>query len=228
VNKLATIDTKNAKLPVSYEHAKTALGECYKLDECKEWKDKAAALASYAKQAHDETLYKTAMKIQGRALRRYGELRALIPEEQSNGRPSNKSCLGGHDLSARQQADEAAGMSVKQATTAMRVASIPEEEFEAAIEADDTPTITKLAEMGTKKRDPPPEPPAYLKGRTPEEFNAAIHARAQVRDMAQRCCGTISPEVLVAVSTDDEKTNLKTWLAVVIPWLDTLHTEIYK
>lgn len=30
---------------------------------------------------------------------------------------------------------------------------------------------------GTKKREPPPAPPAYLLGRTLEEFNAGIHAR---------------------------------------------------
>ena len=45
-----------ARLPVSYEAARTALANCAQVDECKDWADKALALASYAKQANDETL----------------------------------------------------------------------------------------------------------------------------------------------------------------------------
>jgi hypothetical protein len=64
----------SAKLPKSYERAKIALAECYRVDECKSWVDKAMALASYARQVRDDSLYKTAGRIHGRALRRVGEL----------------------------------------------------------------------------------------------------------------------------------------------------------
>ena len=63
-----------ARLPASYEHAKTALAECSSLDECKDWSDKAAALASYARQSKDESLTKMSQRIQARAIRRAGEL----------------------------------------------------------------------------------------------------------------------------------------------------------
>ncbi len=59
-----------ATLPAKYENAKTALAECNRIDECKDWGDKAAAMASYAKQAKDKSLVKMAMKIGGRAVRR--------------------------------------------------------------------------------------------------------------------------------------------------------------
>ncbi len=36
------------RLPDTYVHAKQALTECSKIDECQDWADKAAALASYA------------------------------------------------------------------------------------------------------------------------------------------------------------------------------------
>ena len=45
-----------AKLPATYEAAKTALMECDRIDECMAWADKMAALASYAKQIEDEEL----------------------------------------------------------------------------------------------------------------------------------------------------------------------------
>lgn len=63
-----------ASLPATYERAKQALSECVKLDECKDWADKAQAMASYARQAKDDSLYKQALRIQARAIRRCGEL----------------------------------------------------------------------------------------------------------------------------------------------------------
>src|SRR5262245_38639552 len=44
-----------AQLPAAYEAAKDALAKCDQVDECKDWADKAAAIASYARQAHDDT-----------------------------------------------------------------------------------------------------------------------------------------------------------------------------
>ncbi len=64
----------DARLPASYERAKSALAECSRIDECKEWADKAEALASYAKQAKDDGLRILADRIQARAINRCGEL----------------------------------------------------------------------------------------------------------------------------------------------------------
>ena len=46
----------DARLPAAYETAKQALAECSRIDECQNWADRAAALASYARQARDDTL----------------------------------------------------------------------------------------------------------------------------------------------------------------------------
>ncbi len=64
----------DGRLPQSYEKARAQLAECYRVDECQDWADKMEALASYARQSRDEELLKTAGRIQGRAVRRVGEL----------------------------------------------------------------------------------------------------------------------------------------------------------
>ena len=50
----ATYDPDEAALPVRYEAAKRELAECERVDECASWAKKAAALASYARQAAAE------------------------------------------------------------------------------------------------------------------------------------------------------------------------------
>lgn len=68
--------TVGAKLPAVYERATQALAECTRIDECKDWADKAEALASYARQSKDDSLRKMADRIQARAIRRMGQLLA--------------------------------------------------------------------------------------------------------------------------------------------------------
>jgi len=96
----------NAQLPASYENAKTALANCSSMDECKDWADKAKALASYARQSQDESLRKMATRIQARAIRRAGELlKQIMPKKGANQNIS----AGDHtkDLTRKQAGDDA-------------------------------------------------------------------------------------------------------------------------
>src|ERR1700719_1283840 len=77
-----------AKLPATYEGAKTALAACTRIDECQDWADRAEALASYARQAQDDALRKLADRIQARAIRRCGELLGQI--KNAAGPPSQE------------------------------------------------------------------------------------------------------------------------------------------
>ena len=61
-----------------------------------------------------------------------------------------------------------AGMSERQRKTALRVANIPKEEFEQAVESDNPPTVTALAERGKTKST------IHLNGRSPEDFREAL------------------------------------------------------
>lgn len=102
------ISPAKARLPATYEQAKTALAKCDSIDECKDWANKAEALASYAKQADDETLQKLAMRIQSRAVRRCGELLKTL-DARGGDRKSNS---GGTFAASQRDAARDAGIGV--------------------------------------------------------------------------------------------------------------------
>jgi hypothetical protein len=146
----ANISASGAKLPRTYEAAKNALANCVSIDECQEWANKAEALASYAKQADDDSLRKYADRIQARAVRRCGELLKTFNNERA------RTDLGKGDRTQTTAARDA-GMSRHQQITAVRVANVPRETFEREVESPKPPTVTKLADMGKTYRGPKPE-----------------------------------------------------------------------
>jgi hypothetical protein len=140
-----------APLPITYTDAKAALERCERVDECAEWADRSGELASYARQARDRELEAMAKRIRARAVRRAGELLQQIPTCRGcrfDLRPDHSA------VGARTQAARRAGMSVSQQKTAVRLAKIPADEFEAAVEAADPPGTMRLA--GRAALRPPP------------------------------------------------------------------------
>jgi hypothetical protein len=154
----------NAPLPATYEAAKKALAACANIDECQDWANKAEAMASYARMAKDETLRKMADRIQGRAVRRLGDLLKLY-----DGRGNNQHGEGA--LPTQKEAAAAAEISEHQRKQAVRVSNVPQAEFEAALEADEPATVTKLAEMGKVSQAPRQiDPSASIALATLEKF----------------------------------------------------------
>lgn len=167
----------DAPLPVRYEAAKRELAECERVDECASWAKKASALSSYARQAGDKSLEEMAVRIRARAIRRCGELLKEIPAK-AHGRE-----VDGHpptsQRSERSQAAKAAGLSSAQTKDALRIAKIPEGEFEKAIESEDPPTVTELAERGTARK-----PLVDIMGRDPEAYNRSLLLNGAMNDLA--------------------------------------------
>ena len=135
-----------------YEHARTALAECDRVDECKDWADKSLALAAYARQSRDTELEKTAIRIRARALRKAGEMLKLV--EKGSGKNNQHTQAKVKKAGAepfhktRKETYTAAGMSDRQAKEAVRVANVPDEVFEEKIEAFEPLSVSKLAELG--------------------------------------------------------------------------------
>ena len=157
-----------ALLPENYRTAVRALRECDRIDECKDWSDRAAALASYAKQAQDGALFYYARRIQARAVRRCGELLRQVPSAQ--GARTDQLREGDRPKFGREAAADAAELSEHQRKQALRVANVPAEAFERQIESDNPPSVTALAEQGKVPAQP-----------TAEEREIELEAREVLR-----------------------------------------------
>lgn len=220
------LNVADAKLPVVYESAKLALAQCSRIDECKDWANKAEALASYARQADDDTLRNMAVRIQARAIRRCGELLKEIESarggNRGGGRPSNNGNQkeGALPLVSRTQAARDAGLSEHQQKTALRVANVPVQQFESAVESTTPPTVTKLAEIGTK-----PKPLVDLKGRSPDDFAACTRARGATERFDEFAAQT-SPAAVVRGASENDKAILKERASRLIEWLLELQKEL--
>jgi len=177
---LPALATKNARLPQMYEHAREALAECNRVDECKDWADKAQALASYARQANDDSLYTTARRIQGRAVRRAGELLKTYQADSTKNLKQHRG-NGAGTSDTQRSAARAAGMSKRQEVTAVRVANVPHADFERAVESESPPTVTKLASKGRAVAE------KMARESARPGFAAATQTVGAIRDLGDYC-----------------------------------------
>lgn len=207
-----------ASLPKTYEAARTALAECQNIDECKEWADKAAALASYARQSEDFELEKMAVRIRARATRRAGEIAKQMMQPHGG---HNKQDNGGGILLPKEKIQEVSGFSKRQLDTALQVSNVPERQFTEQVESANPPTITELARQGTQKRDAPLDPQSWLKGRSPQAFNAVLHFVAAVEDYANHA-EAWPLDMLLANLADDDRQKIRR----LISKIDAVHDQI--
>jgi hypothetical protein len=217
MNQLGPVTVEHARLPQTYANAKSALYNCVSIDECQSWADKAMALASYAKQADDDELMKMATRIRDRAIRRAGELLKQIPPQRGK-RTDKEPAAGGDSKLSRGEVAAQAGMSERQQVTAVRVANVPADQFEKAVESDEPPTVTKLAAMGTK---PAPRPVIDLKGRDPDEFNRSLHFVAEFEDYA-KAVAAFDLDVILPALTPPEVSRVRNSIATI----DAVHDRI--
>lgn len=113
---------------VKYEAARHALAEAHRVDEVKDIRDKAVALAAYARQAHDRDMITWASEIKLRAERKVGELlrqTAETGERAGLGRPGKTSST---EEVFRTLKD--LGVTYNQSSDWQQLAAIPEPEFE--------------------------------------------------------------------------------------------------
>lgn len=203
--------TDDSRLPLNYEAAQRALAECSRLDECQEWAVKAEAMASYARQAKDETLRKYADRIQARAIRRCGELLREIPP--ANG--ANQNIGAGADPKVtRKSAATEAGLSVRQRKTALRVAAVPADVFEAQVNSDNPPSVTELALQGTATREI-----------TDADQVRANEAQRMLSKFAEFCQANDASQI-GHVFKPAEITALRVCVGIVDAWLDQLFVAL--
>lgn len=208
------VPVQDAPLPIVYERAAKALAECSRIDECRDWANKAEALASYARQSKDDSLRKMADRIQARAIRRCGELLRQI-EADKGGRPPKTH--DGADIGfSRTEAAREAGLSERQKVTALRVANIPQPDFEKAVESESPPTVTRLAEQGKQAK---PKPLHDLEGIDPYLYARATELQGAIRRLAAYC-QKHDPIAIAGAFKVHEIQSLKTAISDVESWMD--------
>lgn len=202
-----SLDTANAPLPVVYENAKLALSNCNDVDECINWADKALALASYARQSQDEELEKLAKRIRSRAIRRCGELLKMF-----DGRSENAKKQSGVDptLISQREAAERAGLSKDQQVQAVRMANIPEEQFEMQVEAEKPLSPSELAQQGRRE---------YLSKPKPEGFADAIHFKGALKMLAEKT-DNFEPDYIIGGMDEKDKQECRKLIGKIEKWFD--------
>jgi len=141
-------------MPLNYEAAKNSLARCVRIDECKDWADKAVALASYARQVKDDELLKNVKRIRVRAQVRMGEL--LSEYDAPHGgwgvKGQHKKFKKRPRMSPRYQAGFDAGLGRKDINRSVSMFRVPEADRERLIENDPPVSPSQLADLGRIRR----------------------------------------------------------------------------
>ncbi|HEV7611419.1 MAG TPA: hypothetical protein VGO37_06060 [Steroidobacteraceae bacterium] len=214
MNAVTTINPSDARLPATYEAARTAIAECERLDECKTWADQAAAMKAYAVMRDDRTLHNTALRIQLRAERRLGELLKQIPSATGAHLKST-----GTDTLSRKQAATDAGLSKRQQVTALRVASVPAADFDSQVDSENPPTVTQLAMQGTRESSGSISPWAAIE-------DADIRAACETLAAFARFCERTPLEGICKTLNENEAIAVMDLICIVSPWLEQLMTGL--
>ena len=115
---------------VRFEAARQALAEAQRVDEVKDIRDKAEAMAAYARQAKDTELIQYATEIKVRAERRCGEMLALTqrarPKDNLKRGPKSNDATTGPTLADL-------GLTRDESSRYQKLAAMPEKHFEAAV-----------------------------------------------------------------------------------------------
>lgn len=161
---------------VRYEAARHALRVATQVDEVKDIRDKALALAEYARQAKDTELMDNCNKLKLRAERRIGELVAET-ELAKGGRPpktdvekslnSTPNKTGETTAPVSPPTLAAIGLSKKQSSDFQAIAAIAEDKFEEIVATKKATTASLVRESPKKKandaakekKPPKPKPP---------------------------------------------------------------------
>jgi DNA N-6-adenine-methyltransferase (Dam) len=116
---------------VNYNAARQALAAAHAIDEVKDIRDKAVAMAHYAVMAKDTELSRHATEIRLRAERRLGELMAEQPKAKGAREPNTNRGTTRGSTNPASLADQ--GIDKNLAKRARQAAAMPEEKYEAKI-----------------------------------------------------------------------------------------------
>lgn len=139
-----------------YEAARTALAEAHRVDEVKDIRDKAEAMAAYARQAKDNDLIQYATEIKVRAERRCGELLART-EKNTGAKGAGPIAVERYDRNTPTLAQM--GLTKDESSRYQQLAAMPAEHFETAVATAKATAgeVTTAFMLREAKRHTPPK-----------------------------------------------------------------------
>lgn len=187
---------------VRYNAARYALQEAVAVDEVKGIRDKALAMAAYAKQAGDTALIEMATEIRVRAERKAGEMLAAMPKSTgAMGSGSNqhevRSPLGTAPTLSE------LGITKNQSARWQKLAAVPQDQFEQAVAAAKEVAGEVTARAIVEHRERAAKPAAVPKT-TPDEdaqLRAEFKELAEIADDLRRENETLRAQVAAFEST---------------------------
>jgi hypothetical protein len=185
---------------VAYDAMCRAIDQALAVDEVKEIRDRAVALAQYQRQANNIEAESQCCRIRLRAERKAGELlKAMALHGEREGRGGDrKSKSGGTTLNDL-------GISRDQSALWQGLAEVPEKDFEAAI-AGDRPTSAAVLEKARPKAVTPVDDGAlWLWGRLKDFERNGLLAR--------------DPETITETMTEPMLADVKRLAPLVADWL---------
>jgi|SRR5882672_961534 len=130
---------------VKYDAMVRAIAITYKVDEVKDIRDKALALEMYSRLAHNTENERRACEIRLRAERKAGQLSAKLNRSNPGKR---KKDLGSAVVPKSKKLHDA-GISPRQAKAWEKLAAVPDQQFEAALNSATKPTTNGIIASAT-------------------------------------------------------------------------------
>lgn len=187
---------------IKYDAMVSAIAAAYEVDEVKDIRDKALALAVYARQAKNVENERRACEIRLRAERKAGQL--LNAAEKHKGAASTRSrpstALRLRDL----------GISKDQSADWQKLARIPEGQFEAALADPETkPTTANLITEAKPKQRP--------------VDRDAISVWGHITEFKRNGLLDLDPVALRAEMLDFQIEDIEALIPAIIKWLEEFH-----
>jgi hypothetical protein len=139
ITKQEQIEIEAQKALVLFERARSTLAKASTVDEVQKIRNQAVAIAAYARMANDDHLEINARKIRLRASRRLGEMLKEQKEKHGLNKGGRPSKTGLTDKPLSPPTLESQGIDKNLLHEAHTLAAMPEQEFEAALDAPKPP-----------------------------------------------------------------------------------------
>jgi hypothetical protein len=195
---------------VRYNAMCTAIAEAHAIDEVKEIRNQAIAWEIYSRQARNIEAERKACEIRLRAERRAGQISKTL-NKAPGARTDIEPLSHGERGSTKQEALEAAGVSVNQAHRWEKLADIPEDQFEASL-VSERPTTKGIIAAHEPK---PPVTPVSDK---------ALWLWGTLRDFVRCDCLAQDPRTITETMTAPMRADVLSLTPVVMEWLSKLET----